>query len=245
MEKIRLQKVLAQAGVASRRKSEQLILAGRVTVNHEVVNTLGTQVFLTDEIRVDGTLLDLEPKYYFLFHKPLSVLSANTDQSEKALIIDYFKDIPARLFPVGRLDYNTSGAIVVTNDGELSNLMMHPSTHLDKTYEAVIDLPFDIRSKIAMEQGLELTDGTTAPAVVNIITPYRISLTIHEGRNRQVRRMFSALGYRVKELKRISIGPLSLGDIPVGSYHDISLEEVEAIKTLCKANKANNHYVKK
>ena len=244
MEKIRLQKVIAQAGIASRRKAETLISEGHVTVNGEVVTTLGTQVSLEDDICVSGKKIDLEPKYYFLFHKPLAVLSASEDLSEKTLIIDYFRHIPARLFAVGRLDYNTSGAIIITNDGELSNLMMHPSSHLDKTYEVSIDLPFDDASKTKMEQGLMLSDGLTAPCHVFIVNPYVIHLTIHEGRNRQVRRMFSALGYTVKALKRIQIGPLELQDIPVGKYRSLTDEEVISIKTMCQNQRATNKYKK-
>ncbi len=240
MEDLRLQKYISQAGICSRRKAEELILANRVEVNGVVINTLGTKVNPNDQVKVDGVLVSFEIKYYFLMNKPPRTVSTVKDDRDRRTVVDYFKDIPARLFPVGRLDYNTTGALVVTNDGELANLMMHPSANLSKIYQVEIDKDFNPEDKAQIEKGVLLEDGMTAPAELVIKAPRYLSITIHEGKNREVRRIFEHFGYLVKNLHRSHIAFLDVKDVKVGQYRPLKMEEIERMKTLCLHGKATN-----
>ena len=240
MEDLRLQKYISQAGICSRRKAEELILTSRVEVNGVIVTTLGTKVLPTDQVKVDGKLVSFEAKYYFLMNKPPRTVSTVKDDRDRRTVVDYFNDIPARLFPVGRLDYNTTGALVITNDGELANLMMHPSANLSKVYQVEIDKDFNELDKATIESGVLLEDGMTAPAQLVVKGPRFLSITIHEGKNREVRRIFEHFGYLVKNLHRSHIAFLDVKDIRVSQYRVLKTEEVERMKTLCLAGKATN-----
>jgi 23S rRNA pseudouridine2605 synthase len=226
----RLQKVLARAGIASRRKCEELILAGRVKVDGEVCTTLGCKVDpATQEIRVDDKVIELEPPVCVMLHKPTSYVTTVSDPAGRRTVVDLVRDVPVRLYPVGRLDYDSTGLLLLTNDGELTNRLLHPSRELDKVYRVtVIGMPEreDIRK---IEQGIELEDGRTSPAQVRWLRKHPlesvIEITIHEGRNRQIRRMMDAIGYPVKRLKRVRFGPLELGTLPPGHWRFLTQEE--------------------
>ena len=231
--KERLQKVMRNCGVASRRASEQLILAGKVRVNGVVVRELGTKVDLDkDMILVDGKRLEAEKKRYFLFNKPKGVITTASDDQGRETVMDYFKKVPERIYPVGRLDQNTEGLLLMTNDGELANILMHPSKLVDKTYEV------KIKSRIAdtvlqqLADGVELEDGMTAPAIVcyngyDVHTGItNVEITIHEGRNRQVRRMFEHFGLQVYNLRRVQYAFLTLSGVKRGAYRRLTPEEI-------------------
>lgn len=231
--KERLQKVMSNCGVASRRASEQLILAGKVRVNGVVVRELGTKVDLDkDMILVDGKRLEAEKKRYFLFNKPKGVITTASDDQGRETVMDYFKKVPERIYPVGRLDQNTEGLLLMTNDGELANILMHPSKLVDKTYEV------KIKSRIAdtvlqqLADGVELEDGITAPAIVcyngyDVHTGItNVEITIHEGRNRQVRRMFEHFGLQVYNLRRVQYAFLTLSGVKRGAYRRLTPEEI-------------------
>lgn len=231
----RLQKVLAAAGVASRRNSEKLITEGRVKVNGTVVTELGTKVEPNDEIRVDGRLIQSEQKVYYLFNKPKRTISASSDHRGRDTVVDYFSDVKERVFAVGRLDYDTTGILLMTNDGEFANLMSHPKFHLPKTYEVAVDGVLTDQMLRMLERGIELSDGMTLPAEVELISRKEgqkktvIHLTIYEGRNRQVKRMMKYFHCEVTRLARIRYGFLELGNLHQGEYRKLRMYEVKKL----------------
>jgi len=239
----RLQKVIAHAGIASRRKAEAMILDGRVTVNGKVVRELGVKVSPNDKIEVEGVPLEKEQPVYFLLYKPRGVISAASDDKNRPVVTDFFKEIPQRLYPVGRLDYDTSGAILMTNDGEFANLLMHPKHQVEKTYVAKIKgIPLRENLK-KLEYGIKLEDGKTAPAKVKMISLDKkkvssiIEITIHEGKNRQVRRMFEAIGHQVIKLKRERYGFLDLKGLQPGDSRELTVHEVKQLYALATKKK--------
>ncbi|HEY4391075.1 MAG TPA: pseudouridine synthase [Paenibacillus sp.] len=238
----RLQKILANAGVASRRKCEELILNGKVMVNDEVVTTLGTKADPNvDVITVNGKTIGAEKKVYIVFNKPKGVITSASDPQGRKIVTDYLKGIKERLYPVGRLDYDTEGLLILTNDGDFAHLLTHPKHHVSKTYLATVKgVPHGTELE-KLKQGIMLEDGMTAPAEAEYhdIDPEgkqsTISITIHEGRNRQVRRMFDAISHPVLKLKRISFGDLFLGNLKRGLYRHLTKEEVEGLYKLAEA----------
>lgn len=242
----RLQKVIAYAGVASRRKAEQLILEGKVKVNGKVVNTLGTKVSNSDVIEVNGIKLEKEDKVYYLLYKPRGVLSTVSDDKGRKTVMDFFKNkVHERIFPVGRLDYDTSGLLLLTNDGEFANLMTHPKYKIEKTYIARLKGIPTIENLKKLQKGIMLEDGKTAPAKVSMTTVDRkankaiCEITIHEGRNRQVRRMFDAIGTPVVKLKRERYAFLDLTGLNPGEYRELSKHEVKRLRVLAETGKIN------
>ncbi|CAM2803747.1 pseudouridine synthase [Paenibacillus sediminis] len=238
----RLQKILAQAGIASRRKCEELILAGKVQVNGETVTTLGTKADpAVDEITVNGKSISSEKKVYLLFNKPKGVITSASDPQGRKIVTDYLKGINERVYPVGRLDYDTEGLLILTNDGEFANLLTHPRHHVPKTYLATVKGVPHGTSLDKLKQGIMLDDGMTSPAEVEYQDvdldnkQSTIKITIHEGRNRQVRRMFDAINHPVIKLKRIAFGDLILGNLKRGTYRHLTKEEVEQLKRSAKA----------
>lgn len=238
----RLQKILANAGVASRRKCEELILSGKVMVNDEVVTTLGTKADPNvDVITVNGKTIGAEKKVYIVFNKPKGVITSASDPQGRKIVTDYLKGIKERLYPVGRLDYDTEGLLILTNDGDFAHLLTHPKHHVSKTYLATVKGVPHGTELDKLKQGIMLEDGITAPAEVEYhdIDPEgkqsTISITIHEGRNRQVRRMFDAISHPVLKLKRISFGDLFLGNLKRGIYRHLTKEEVEGLYKLAEA----------
>jgi 23S rRNA pseudouridine2605 synthase len=233
----RLQKVLAEAGIASRRKCEEIITAGRVQVNGEVVTVLGVKVDPEqDEIQVDGRYINQQTKIYVLLHKPKGVITSAADPEGRKVVTDYLPGIRERVYPVGRLDYDTEGLLLLTNDGEFAHLLTHPKHHVPRTYQATVKgVPHgSLLEKLRM--GIQLDDGLTSPAEVEYadINPQKnetvVTITIYEGRNRQVRRMFEAISFPVIRLKRIKFGPIFLTGVPRGKYRHLTPNEINELK---------------
>jgi len=240
----RLQKVIAYAGVASRRKAEQLIVEGKVKVNGKVVRELGTKVSNSDTIEVEGVKLEKEDKVYFLLYKPKGYISAVTDDKGRKTVVDIFKKrVPERIFPVGRLDYDTTGLLLLTNDGEFSYQLTHPKFKIDKTYIARVKGIPTIEGLKKLQRGIKLEDGKTAPAKVSMTSfdekagKAICEITIHEGKNRQVRRMFEAIGTPVVKLKRERFAFLDLGNLKPGEYRELTKHEVKLLRVLSETGK--------
>lgn len=236
----RLQKRIANSGYTSRRKAETLISEGKVKVNGTTVTELGTKVKPSDTIEVEGIKIELEDKIYILFHKPTQVITSVSDDRGRTVVTDYFKDIEARIYPVGRLDYDTSGLLLLTNDGEFTNLMTHPRYHIKKKYVAKLK-GYLMREEVkALEKGIELEDGFTQPAQVKVKNQDKdknttlVEITISEGRNRQVRRMFEHFGHQVSKLTRIQFGPLDLKGLNAGEGRVLTPHEVKTIRHLAE-----------
>ncbi|ACV58742.1 pseudouridine synthase [Alicyclobacillus acidocaldarius] len=233
----RLQKVLAHAGVASRRKCEELILAGRVSVDGEIVTQLGAKVDPSRQrIAVDGVPIELEQPVVLVLNKPVAYLSTVSDPLGRRTVMQLLPPIRERVYPVGRLDYDTSGLLLFTNDGELTQRLLHPSREIEKVYRVSVRGIVDRETRRALMEGVELEDGVTAPAKVEVLRQADredgvavVHLAIHEGRNRQVRRMFERLGLPVLRLKRIAFGPVSLGHLKTGEWRALTQEEWVAL----------------
>jgi 23S rRNA pseudouridine2605 synthase len=240
MSNQRLHKLLAQAGVASLRKAEVMITEGRVKVNGEVITTQGYMASPNDDISVDGvSIYGQKTMVYYLLNKPKNVLSTASDDRGRQTVMDFVPN-DVRLFPVGRLDKDTLGAIILTNDGQFANLMMHPKYEVAKTYEAVIVGALTKTMIDKITNGIALDDGVTLPATINFTQFQKekgttvVSITIHEGRNRIVRRMFEALNVNLLKLTRTHIGFLGLDGLPVGHVRVIKPFEVKKLKALVK-----------
>lgn len=235
----RLQKVISMAGIASRREAEKLIVEGKVRVNGKLVTELGTKVdSKRDKIYINGKPINIEKKVYILFNKPKGVVTTVKDPEGRKTVIDFMKNISERVYPVGRLDYNTEGLLLLTNDGELTNILTHPRHNINKTYEVTVDGIVEEEKLDKLRAGIKLDDGMTAPAVVQVLNydyetqRTKFSIIIHEGRNRQVRRMCEAIGYRVRNLKRTKFAFLTLTGLRRGQYRHLTLEEIELLKNL-------------
>ena len=230
-EEIRLQKYLAMCNVASRRACEKFIEDGRVSVNGKVVTTLGTKVTSDDEVCFDGSPVRLEKKkFYIMLNKPVGFVTSVKDDKDRDTVMDLVSEIHARLYPVGRLDINTEGLLLLSNDGDFTMKVTHPSYKLNKTYQAVVaGIPnhYDIEK---LQKGVYIDGRKTAPAKATLVSAENgnalVELTIHEGRNRQVRKMFDAIGYRVLNLKRVAIGNIVLGNLPLGKWRHLNPNEV-------------------
>lgn len=234
----RLQKIISRAGAASRREAERLILAGRVKVNGILVTELGTQADAeADDIAIDGVSIGKSrPKLYFLLNKPHGCISAVRDDRGRPTVIDLLPEVEEYIYPVGRLDYDTEGLLLLTNDGELMNGLLHPRYEIKKTYIAKVQGILTGEELRRLARGIMLEDGMTAPAQVKLLeradngTWCRVRLTIHEGRNRQVRRMLQALGHRVQHLQRIAFAGLTLEGVARGKYRSLTAAEVNGLQ---------------
>jgi 23S rRNA pseudouridine2605 synthase len=233
----RLQKLIAQAGLASRRQAEEWIRQGDVTVNGEVAQLGASADPQLDRVEVRGRLLaHAEEKLYLLLNKPAGYVTSLHDPEGRPVVTDLLKNLAVRVYPVGRLDLTTEGLLLLTNDGELAHQLMHPRHKIDKTYLVRVrgQLTPDVISRL--EQGVMLDDGQTAPAQVRQVRRVQghswFSLTIHEGRNRQVRRMCEAVGLPVSRLKRIGYAFLTLDQLPIGHYRQLSKAEVQRLKNI-------------
>ncbi|WP_172369431.1 pseudouridine synthase [Sporosarcina jiandibaonis] len=239
----RLQKVMAQAGIASRRKSEELIVSGKVKVNGVVVTELGTRVSSTDQVEVEGIPIVKEDNVYYLLYKPRGVISTANDEKGRKTVVDFFPHIEERIYPVGRLDYDTSGVIILTNDGDFSYLMTHPKFEIKKKYIAKVKGIPSRENLRKLERGIELEDGMTAPATVKMQSMDKktqtaiVEITIHEGRNRQVRRMFDAIGCPVDSLKREEFAILSTRGLNAGEARELTVHEVKQLRVLAETGK--------
>jgi 23S rRNA pseudouridine2605 synthase len=231
----RLQKIISAAGVTSRRASEALIVNGHVSVNGVIVTELGSKADPSkDIITVNGKALKISrERVYILLNKPTGYITALKDSQGRPLVTDLLKEVPERVYPVGRLDYNTEGLLLLTNDGEWANRLMHPSHEIEKEYHVRVRGKVIDQQLKRMAEGVELEDGMTAPAVVNLVKSGEqndwISVAIHEGRNRQVRRMCEAVSLSVVRLKRIRYGNLELGMLRAGKFRFLSEVEVRQL----------------
>ena len=234
----RLQKVMAELGVASRRKCEDLILQGKVSVNGQIITELGTKVDKqSDIIMVEGIKVTNEiKKVYILLNKPIGYITSAKDQFDRPTVLDLVSEIKVRLYPVGRLDYDTEGLIILTNDGDLTFKITHPSHNVTKTYTALVNGRVQEEAIELFKKGVAIEDYTTAPAKLEIVKYINnetlVNITIHEGKNRQVRKMCEAIGHPVIRLKRISIGSLKLGDLGSGHYRHLNKEEIEYLYSI-------------
>ncbi len=231
----RLQKVLAAAGLGSRRQCEELIVAGRVEVDRQVVTELGTRVDAdTQGIRVDGVVVRAPKRFYYVLNKPPGVLSTARDQWHRTRVIDLI-DSDERLFTVGRLDKASSGLILVTNDGELANRLAHPRYRVEKTYLATVSGHPDTEALGQLRRGVYLAEGPARPVSVRVKSRQKkdavLEIVLTEGRNREIRRMLARVGHKVTQLRRTALGPLRLGDLPIGSHRQLTRAEVRALQT--------------
>jgi len=234
--KIRLNKYLSMCGVSSRRNADELIIRGSVSINGEIERSLGHTIDPeNDEIRVRGKLINTERKRYILFNKPkLYITALGEGQDDKRTIQELITKIPQRVYPVGRLDYDVEGLLVLTNDGELANRVLHPSFELTKVYSAVVKGNINKEKCLRMQKGVELEDGYAKPDFVKILktdkTSSIVEISFHEGRNHLVKRFFAEFKHPVKQLRRISVGPLNIGNINRGEWRDLTSGELKNLK---------------
>lgn len=236
---MRLQKYLALSGVASRRSAEKMIAGGRVAVNGRIITEMGVQVDeARDAVTVDGQPCHLEEeKHYLAYNKPMGEVTTVSDPEGRATVMDKFRDYPVRLYPVGRLDYDSEGLILLTNDGELMNNLLHPSREVEKQYLVKVSNRVSEEDIRRLRAGVQLDDGRmTSPADVHLVRYEAFAsvllVTIHEGRNRQVRRMFAAIGHEVVSLKRVGFASIRLHDLPRGQWRRLTDVEVRKLKEL-------------
>jgi 23S rRNA pseudouridine2605 synthase len=225
---VRLNAYLARAGVASRRGADDLIKAGRVTVNG-APGELNTFVGAADRVEVDGVAVAKQPLAYILLHKPRGVVTTARDTHGRRTVVDLVEH-PSRVVPVGRLDVDTTGALLLTNDGALAHRLAHPRYGVEKVYEVEVEGDPDEAALRRLREGVELEDGVTAPAAVRRLGRGRIELTLHEGRNRQARRMCDAVGHPVRRLHRSRYAGLTLDRLAEGEWRELSRDEVDALR---------------
>ncbi len=228
---MRLNKFIADAGICSRRKADEMIKEGRVTVNKKEA-IIGMEINPGDTVRVDGERIRLNTQYeYYMLNKPKRVICSNEDKFGRRLAIDFIKS-KKRLFTYGRLDYMTEGLIIISNDGEVYNHVMHPRKKLYKSYIAILDREIEENDIEALKHGVVIEGKRTAPAKVKRIGKKEIRIAIYEGRNRQIRKMIEILGYTVESLKRVKVGELSLGHLQSGDYRALTEDEISYLKSL-------------
>lgn len=235
----RLQKVIANNGYCSRREAEKLILDNRVSVNGKIINELGVKVSEKDLIEIDSVKLAKDPKEYYLLYKPRGVVSTSKDDKNRKTVVDIIKT-DARIYPVGRLDYDTTGVLLLTNDGELSNLLTHPKNKVDKIYIAKVKGIIDVGAIKKLENGVVIDGYKTSKARVKLKKVDKktntciVQLTIHEGRNHQVKKMFEAVGFEVLKLKREVFAFFTTGDLKSGEYRKLTIKEVKQLYGMFK-----------
>lgn len=234
---MRLNRYLAHAGIASRRKADELIENGNVKVNGKPVNEMGYDVLEGDRVEVNGTLVEAPGKpVYYALNKPIGYITSTDDEKNRPVVTDLLTDVSARVFPVGRLDYNTSGLLIMTNDGDLAYRLSHPKHEVPKTYLALISGMLSKERLSKLRKGVDIGGYITKPAEVNILKQAErsclVEITIHEGKNRQVRKMFAAVGNRVVDLQRVAIGEVRLGRLLEGHYRKLTKTELDYLKSL-------------
>ncbi len=236
MEKIRLQKIISQCGICSRRKAEELISQGRVRVNGRVAG-LGDGASAKDVITVDGEKIafsEKRDKYYIMLNKPRGYVTTMSDELDRKCVTELLSDIPERVYPVGRLDRNSEGLLLFTNDGKFANDIMHPSRHISKTYRVTVHSSVNDEQLAELAEGVIIDGKKTLPATVKVLAQEAersvLQIVIREGRNRQIRKMCEAVGLEVARLKRTAIGPLKLGMLKPGAYRELTAEELRALR---------------
>ena len=234
---MRLQKYLAQCGVASRRAAEKMILDGLVAVNGEIITEMGFQIDENhDQVSVNGCIVTPETeKHYIAYYKPVGEVTTVSDPEGRDTVMDHFRDYPVRLFPVGRLDYDSEGLLLLTNDGDLMNHLLHPSFEIPKGYLTRVSNSITEEEIRQLRHGVMIDGKLTSPASVRLIRHDTFSsdllITIHEGRNRQVRKMIQAIGHQGVSLKRVRFGPVLLGDLPCGMWRKLTEKEITALRS--------------
>lgn len=232
---MRINKYIAQAGFCSRRKADELVANGNVKVNGLTLKEAGYDVVEGDVVEVNGRVIEPEQqKVYILLNKPIGYVTTVSDDKDRLTVMDLVADVDARLFPVGRLDYNTSGMLILTNDGDFAYRLTHPKHEMPKTYRARVAGVLSNEKCARLRNGVDIGGFITSKARVNIVKGTQrstiVDITIHEGKNRQVRKMFKAVGNSVQELERIAIGDVKLGRLALGHYRKLTKEEVEYLK---------------
>ena len=236
----RLQKVIAEAGIASRRKAEKMIVAGRVKVDGHVVTKLGTKVDTFSNITVDDEPIERESLHTYLFYKPRGVVSTAEDDRGRKTVVDYFEDLPYRLYPVGRLDYDTTGLILLTNDGDFANVLMHPSYEIEKTYIAKINKILSKEDINKIKKGIKVENRAVDVKKIKIKKIDKeknsmiVEVTIVEGRNHIIKKLFKELGVEVLKLSRIGYGFLDVKDLKSGEYRKLTIKEIKKLYALAK-----------
>jgi 23S rRNA pseudouridine2605 synthase len=231
---MRLNKYISNAGLASRRKADELIQEGKVKVNGKTMDQLGYLVSPEDRVEVNGAIIEPSKKrVYIMLNKPKGYITSVSDEKDRLTVTDLISDVDARLFPVGRLDYNTSGLLILTNDGEFAYQMTHPKYKVEKTYLAKVAGIISDQRLSRLRKGIDIGGFVTSPAKVTVVKQMEkstlIEIKIYEGRNRQIRKMFAAVGNKVIELQRIGIGELLLGHLKEGHYRKLSKQEVDSL----------------
>ncbi len=240
----RLQKVIAQAGVASRRRAEELIVQGKVKVNGKVITELGTKVSKKDEVTVNGDAITFENKVYYLFYKPESCITATEDPKGRTTVLDYFgRDVTERIYPVGRLDYDTSGVLLLTNDGELTNILLRPESHVEKEYQVKVKGIVRKETIQALEKGVTIDVNnkkykTKRTKILNSSYNKKsdstiLNIVLTEGKFHQVKQIFEAVGHPVRKLKRVRFGNIVLDTMSKGEYRELRANEVRILRHLC------------
>ena len=234
---MRLNKYIASSGLCSRRKADELIASGKVELNGAVVTEMGVQVGPEDQVMVNGSIIEAEEKkVYVAVNKPLGYITSMDDDRSRATVAELVEDIPERLFPVGRLDYNTTGLLIMTNDGQLTYTLTHPKHEVWKTYIATVAGVISDTRIAKLRKGVDIGGFVTSPAKVKVIKQMPrhavVEISIHEGKNRQVRKMFAAVGNKVQKLERTSIGDIKLGRLMSGHYRKLTKQEIDYLKSL-------------
>ena len=232
---IRLQKFLAQAGVASRRASEELIVGGHVTINGAIAAELGVRVQQGDDVRVDGKRIRPAASQWFALHKPRGYMSTRSDPQGRRTLYDLVPPPMRRLFYVGRLDFDSEGLVLLTNDGDTAHRLLHPRYGIDREYDVELEEQVDDAALEQLRRGVQLDDGRARARTVRRRGGKRVVLTLQEGRKREVRRMFAELGYQVKRLRRVRYGPIRLGDLPLGEWRALDEREQGALRRVKRA----------
>ena len=236
----RIQKLIAQSGYCSRRKAEELITAGRVKVNGKVVMELGTKADVNDVIMVDNKRINIENKVYILMNKPRNVVCSAKDDRGRKTVVDLIENINERVYPIGRLDFDTTGVLLLTNDGDLTNKLIHPSKEINKTYRVTIEGYANEEQLERIRNGIKLDGVMTSEAFVEVVKVNKekrksiINITIHEGKNHQVKRMFNTVGLNVLKLKRIEFAGFRVGGLKEGQYRFLTAKEVTELKNITK-----------
>lgn len=238
----RLQKVIAQSGLTSRRKAEQYIVDGRVKVNGQVVRTLGTKVSPKDEVQVDNVPIDKEELVYYVLNKPRGYISSVQDEVGRETVLDLMEDVNERIFPIGRLDYQTSGILLLTNDGDFAHLLMHPKHEIAKEYVVKVEGIARSEKLDKMLTGVRDEEDLLKAVAYKVMSVDKrtktmiIRITLHEGKNRHIRRMMERLGHPVMKIKRERYGNVSLGNLQGGRYRPLTKQEIHELKTLAMKN---------
>ena len=230
----RLQKVIAASGITSRRQAEELIVSGKVKVNGKIVTELGTKVTSSDQIEVNNQIITKETKEYYLLNKPRGIITSTSDDKERRTVIDLI-NTSARIYPVGRLDYDTTGALLLTNDGEFANIIMHPTSEIDKVYLAKLEGNIKGEQINQLKNGVLLDDVLVKASRVKLkkinqeSNTSMVEITIHEGKNHQVKRMFETVGFHVEKLTRKRIGIFDIRNLKSGEYRKLTPKEVQIV----------------